>query len=124
MRSFKRSQRVADQIKRDASEIIADMLLDRRGIIVTVSRVDVTNDLRNATIYYTVLGDANQLEQVRGIFQHSTGYIQAELARRLRIRRMPEISLKYDKSLVEGLRLVSLIEDVMSRTDKKDDGSD
>ena len=124
MKSFKRSQRVADQIRRDASEIIEAMLQDRTGLMVTVSGVRVTDDLRYAKIFYTVLGEEDKRDQVERIFERSTGYIQAELAHRLRLRRMPEISLHYDTSLVEGLRVVSLIDEVMSETDEKDDGKD
>jgi ribosome-binding factor A len=124
MKSFKRSQRVADQIRRDASEIIEVMLQDRSGLMVTVSGVRVTNDLRYAKIFYTVLGEQDKRDQVEKIFERSTGYIQTELARRLRMRRIPEISLHYDTSLIEGLRVVSLIDEVMSETDEENDGTD
>jgi ribosome-binding factor A len=121
MKSFKRSKRVADQIKRDASEIIADMMQDRGSLMVTVSGVEVSDDLRYAKIFYTVLGDEDKRGQAEEIFGRSTGYIQGELARRLRLRRMPEISLQYDTSLVEGMRIASLIEDVMSKSDDDND---
>lgn len=120
MKSFKRSQRVADQIRRDASDVINAMLQDRTGLLVTVSGVEVTDDLRNARIYYTVLGDEAARDQVRDIFDRSTGYIQSELAHRLRLRRMPEISLQYDKSLVEGMRVTSLIDELTSKSDTED----
>ena len=124
MKSFKRSQRVSDQIKRDVSEVIEEMLQDRGGLMVTVSGVDVSNDLRHAKIYYTVLGDEEKREQAEKIFDRATGYIQSELARRLQLRRMPEISLHYDTSLVEGMRMVSLIDDVMSETEDENDRTD
>ncbi len=124
MKSFKRSQRVADQIKRDVSDVIEEMMQDKTGLMVTVSGVDVSNDLRHAKIYYTVLGDEEKREQAEKIFGRSTGYIQSELARRLRLRRMPEISLNYDTSLVEGMRMVSLIDDVISETEDENDQTD
>jgi len=124
MRSFKRSQRVADQIKRDASQVIENMLQDRPGLLVTVSVVQVSDDLRYAKILYTVLGGDDKRKEAERFFERATGYIQGELARRLRLRRMPEITIKYDKSLVEGMRMVSLIEEVMENTEKKDDSED
>ncbi len=115
MKSFKRSHRIADQIKRDASEVISDMLRDRNDLMITVSGVEVTNDLKYAKIFYTVLGDnADKLERSESFFKKSTGYIRGEIARRLRIRKAPEISLHYDKSLVEGLRIAGLIDKVAS----------
>lgn len=124
MKSYKRSQRVADQIKRDVSVVIEEMLQDKAGLLVTISGVDVSSDLRHAKIFYTVLGDESKREQAEKIFQKSTGYIQSELARRLRLRRMPEISLSYDTSLVEGMRMVSLIDEVMSETEDENDRTD
>jgi len=120
MKSYKRSQRVADQIKRDASDVINTMLQDRGALLVTVSGVEVTNDLRYAKIFYTVLGSDEQRDEAKKIFDRSSGYIQSELARRLRIRRMPEISLHYDKSLIEGMRVASLINELTSKTDDED----
>ncbi|MCP4566055.1 MAG: 30S ribosome-binding factor RbfA [FCB group bacterium] len=122
MRTFKRSQRIADQIKRDVSEILAEMLRDKSELMVTVSTVEVTDDLAQAKIFYTVLDDnAEKLKTVKEYFVRATAHIQAELARRLRIRRLPEISLHYDKSLVEGLRMTALIDKVMSEESHEED---
>lgn len=121
MKSYKRSQRVADQIKRDASDVINTMLQDRGAPLVTVSGVEVTDDLRYAKIYYTVLGSDEHRDEAKKIFDRSSGYIQSELAHRLRIRRMPEISLHYDKSLIEGMRVASLINELRPKTDDEDE---
>lgn len=124
MKSFKRSQRVADQMKRDASEVIATMLQDRGDLLVTVSGVKVSNDLRYAKIYYTVLGDEEKRDQAEKLFSRAARHIQTELAHRMRLRRMPEVTLHYDESLVEGMRMVNLIDDVMMKTDEGNDSSD
>jgi len=124
MKSFKRSKRVADQMKRDASEVIAAMLHDRVDLLVTVSGVEVSDDLRYAKIYYTVLGDDDKREQAEEIFTRSSKYIQTELAHRMRLRRMPEVTLHYDQSLVEGMRMVDLIDNIMKKTDEENGGTD
>lgn len=124
MKSFKRSQRVADQILRDASELVSDFARDEAGLFVTISRVEMTDDLKYAKILYTVFGGDEKKEQAEELFKKCTGYIQYELARRLRIRRMPEISMHYDNSLVEGLRISELIDRVMDGTDEKDDSAE
>lgn len=118
MRAYKRSRRVADQLKRDAAEVISEMLRDTPDMMVTVSDVDVTDDLRYAKIFYTVLGDDELVSNAQLVLKKATGYIQSELAQRLRIRRLPEISLHYDTSLVEGIRMTQLIDDVMSQDNK------
>jgi ribosome-binding factor A len=124
MKSFKRSQRVADQMRRDASIIIEAMLHDRTELMVTVSGVEVSDDLRYAKIFYTVLGGEKRINQAIEIFDRATKYIQTELAHRMRLRRMPEVSLHYDKSLVNGMKMVSLIEEVMAKPEKKNEQED
>ncbi len=124
MKSFKRSQRVADQIKRDVSVVIAEVLPDRPDLIVTVSAVEVTDDLRYAKIFYTVLGDEEKINEVARIFERATRHIQVELGHRIRMRRTPEISLIYDKSLIEGMRVVSLIDELTEKTDEEDEHKD
>lgn len=119
MKSYKRSVRVADQIRRDVSEIIADMLRDKTHLMVTVSAVELTDDLRNAKILYTVLGGEAEREEAQAFFDNAQKVIQRELGRRIRIRRLPELSFKYDESLLEGLRVTALIDKVMAET--KDD---
>ncbi|MFH1701559.1 MAG: 30S ribosome-binding factor RbfA [Candidatus Zixiibacteriota bacterium] len=113
MKSFKRSDRIADQIQRDVSDIVSAMLRDKIDVMVTISSVDVSDDLRYAKIYYTALGGEKKLDELKDAFDRSTGYIQRELAQRLRIRRMPEITFRYDTSLVEGIRLTTKIDRVV-----------
>ena len=116
MKTFKRSQRIAEQVQRDAADVIAAMFRDRGDMLVTVSGAEVTGDLRYAKIFYTVMGKgAADLTGVQELLDQALGRIQAELARRLRIRRMPEISLHFDKSLAQGLRVASLIDEVVSK---------
>ncbi len=121
MKSFKRSQRVADQIRRDVSEIIADLLRDKTHLMVTVSEIDLTKDLRNAKILYTVLGGEAEREEAADFFKARIKKIQKELAQRLRIRRMPELTAQYDESLLEGLRVSALIDKVIGETETREE---
>ena len=122
MKSFKRSKRVADQIQRDVSEVILDRLRDRSSVMITVSGVEVSDDLKHAKVFYTVLGDSvEKINAAETFFEKSGKSIQSELAHRLRIRRMPELSFQFDKSLVEGLRITALIDQVMNREDEQED---
>ena len=116
MTTLKRTPRIAEQIQHDAADVIAAMFRDRGDMLVTVSGAEVTGDLRYAKILYTLIGKGDEdLARIQELLDQDTGRIQAELARRLRIRRMPEISLHYDKSLAQGLRVASLIDEVVSR---------
>jgi ribosome-binding factor A len=121
MKSFKRSQRVADQMKRDVAEIIGGMLQHKPGLFVTVTRVEVTDDLQSAKVFYTVLGDESRIQATQRVLDRGVRYIQAELTRRLRLRRMPEVSLRYDAELMEGLRITALIDEVVPKPDVDDE---
>jgi ribosome-binding factor A len=125
MRSFKRSERVSDQILREAAGLVSDLVQEKAGVFVTVSRVEMTADLRYARIYYTLLDDKPELvERVKAVLDNRTGQIQAAIAGRVRIRRAPEISFHYDISLVKGMRVIQLIEEVTAEQDDKADQTD
>jgi ribosome-binding factor A len=124
MHSYKRSERVADQIRRDAAEIINDMIRDKAGLLITVSGVDVSDDLRNARVRYTVLGDDSKIARAETFFQKAGGRIRSDIIHRLRIRRAPDITFSYDKSLVEGLRVTEMIDRIVSGKDDDADGSE
>ncbi len=122
MRSFKRSERIADQIKRDIAGEVSDLVQDRVGAIVTVSRVEVSDDLKYAHIYYTVLNEnAELMKRVQELLTQRTRHIQMEIARHLRIRRVPEVAFHYDEALVESLRVARLIDEVTAKRDHDDD---
>jgi len=125
MRSFKRSERVADQILREAAGLVSDLVQDKAGVFVTVSKVEMTDDLRYARIFYTLLDDKPELlERVKAVLDNRTGQIQAAIAGRVRIRRVPEISFHYDASLVKGMRVIQLIEEVTAKQDDEADQED
>lgn len=124
MKSFKRSNRVADQIRRDVSDIVNSMLRDEVDAMVTISSVNVSDDLRHAKIYYTILGGEKKLDELKEFFSRATGYIQRELAQRLRIRRMPEITFVYDESLIDGILLTTKIDQVIEKDIKSGNRQD
>lgn len=129
MRSFKRSERVSDQIRREAAGLVSDLVRDKAGVFVTVSRVEMTDDLRYARIYYTLLDDKPELlERVQAVLDNRVGQVQSAIAGRVRMRRVPEISFHYDTSLVKGMRVMQLIDEVTAeqhddkgQTDDSDD---
>lgn len=117
MRSFKRADRLADQISRDLSAIVQLMFQDSGGLMATISGVELSPDLRRARIFYTALGGEAQHEAVGKLLERSTGRIQSELAHRLQARRVPEISFHLDKSLEQGMRILSLMDKLKTEQD-------
>ena len=105
-----RSERVQVQLKREISRILHEDLKDPRIGFVTVTRIDLTGDLRYAKVYFSVLGDdANQESSVEGI-QSAAGYIRRLIGERLKLKFVPELSFRLDKSIEYSINLEKTFE--------------
>jgi ribosome-binding factor A len=105
-----RGLRVADQIQRDLSEIIAFELKDPRVGMITITEVQVTPDYAHAKVYFTTLADdpAVVRNTVSGLSQAS-GFLRMQLGRRLTIHTLPELHFVHDTSTVRGIEMSRLI---------------
>lgn len=111
----KRAMRVADQIRMEVAEIIMRKTKDPRVSDVTVTDVELTNDLRLARVYVTTLqGGQAETDALEGLAKAS-GFIRAELGRRLHLRYTPELIFKKDSSGPQAERIQSLLEQVQAQ---------
>jgi len=94
------------------------------GALVTFTDVEVTDDLRYARVYYTVLGDEEQKEKAARRLKNIRRRVQAQVGRMLKIRTMPEISFRFDASLERGLRVSRLIEELARERNDKEENKD
>jgi ribosome-binding factor A len=108
-KEFSRTRRVADQMQRELAELIQLELKDPRLGMVTVTAVEVTHDYERAKVFFTVLGDASALEASTRALNHSAGYLRSQLAKRIKLRVMPELVFVHDTSIEEGNRMEALI---------------
>ncbi|WP_075617564.1 30S ribosome-binding factor RbfA [Paenisporosarcina indica] len=107
-----RSNRVAEQMKKELGEIIRRRLKDPRIGFVTVTDVEVTGDLQQATVYITVLGnDKNRVETLKGLAK-AKGFIRTEIGQRIRLRRTPELNFEFDESSVYGNKIDNLLRQI------------
>ena len=81
---------------------------------VSITEVRVTNDLSNATVYYTVPDYLK--EKIVGSLDKAKGFLRSELARRVKARKMPELVFKYDEALEYG----NHINEIINNLNKKD----
>lgn len=94
-----RVEKVQEMIKQEVSNVILNDIKDPRVKLVTVTDVEVTNDLRHAKIYVSLYGsDEEKLHSFEGL-QKALGFIRTEIAKRIRLRFAPELTLHMDKSL-------------------------
>ena len=115
----KRSNKVGDLIKVEIAHMLLHELKDPRIGFVTVTGVAVSDDLRNAKVYYSVFGDEPAREQSAAGLESAKGFMKRELGRRIRLKFMPEITFFRDDSL----DYAKSIDNVLQRIRDEDKGS-
>jgi ribosome-binding factor A len=120
-----RPERLAEQIRVDTALILQSHLKDPRLPLVTCTRVSVTNDLKHAKLYVSVLGSETERKRAMQVLEGATGYVRRLLSERLGLRTSPEIRFLFDPSIEYGIRLEQLLDDVRapSEPEETDEGS-
>jgi ribosome-binding factor A len=108
-REFSRVDRVAALVKKTLSVSLGKVVRDRNNILVTVTRVDVSPDLRVATAYLSVFGDSDAASRLFQEIIENIHSLQQGVAIELKSRRTPVLSFKRDYSVEEGDRISDLI---------------
>jgi len=116
----RRSERLGEEVREEVARIIAEGLKDPRIGFVTVTRVDLTADLRNARVYVGVLGDQSQKDKTLAGLRQAAGFIRRELGRRIRVRHTPELEFKYDSGLDATDRVAALLEETQAAPRSED----
>ena len=106
-----RCLRVAQVIKERLSKIFVRELADKIGF-VTITDVKVAPDMRNATVYYSVIGSEQDRKHTAEALVKSTGYINADLGRGLHIKFTPRISFKYDATPEHASRVYEILQHI------------
>ncbi|KMM38669.1 30S ribosome-binding factor RbfA [Guptibacillus hwajinpoensis] len=107
-----RANRVGEQMKKELGDIISRKIKDPRVGFVTVTAVEVTNDLQQATVFITVLGDEEKKEATLNGLAKATGFIRSEIGKRIRLRKTPEIYFEFDESIDYGNKIERLLADL------------
>ncbi|MGR3808713.1 ribosome-binding factor A [Pasteurella testudinis DSM 23072] len=120
-REFSRSQRVAQEIKKEIAVILQREVKDPRIGMVTVSDVELSRDLVYAKVFVTFLFDQDEQAVKQGMegLQKASGYIRSLLGKAMRLRIVPELRFEYDNSLVEGMRMSNLVSKVLNEDKAK-----
>ena len=122
-RDYARTDRVGQEIQKEVAMIIQREVKDPRLGMVTVNAVEVTRDLAYAKVFVTFFTlEGQNIEKSLEILNEAAGYIRGILAKRIKARIMPELRFVYDKSLVEGVRMTTLVDKAVA-SDKHHDGT-
>ena len=109
-----RSLRMAEAIREVVASAILFEVADPRVRAVTVLRVEVSGDLRQATVFVSIMGtEAEQTLAMRGL-KHAAGFLQAKVAARLQTRFTPVLGFKLDDSVKKSVEMRRLIDEALA----------
>lgn len=111
-----RSNRVGEQMKKELTDILNRKVKDPRIGFITVTDVEVTGDLQQATVYITVLGDEEVREGTLKALAKAKGFIRSEVGQRIRLRKTPELLFEIDESIEYGNRIDTLLREIDNRS--------
>ena len=116
-RGFQRSERVAEQVRRDLADLIRTELKDPRVGMISLTEVELTPDYAHAKIFFTTL-NSEHLEEIKRGLKRASGFLRRELGRRIHIHTLPELHFVYDDSLERGSSLSQLIDQAKAISDQ------
>ncbi len=108
-----RKARIAEALRLELSEVIRREMRDPRlseGLL-SITGVDVSSDLRYATVFVSVLGDEDAQKHVTSALQGAAGVLRNELRSRKAFKNVPELSFQYDDSIARAARIFTLLEE-------------
>jgi ribosome-binding factor A len=107
-----RTIRLAEQIRIEIGDILSRQVHDPGVGFLTLTRVKVTDDLLQARIFYTAMGDPAERKKTARALDRALPFIRRALAQRLQLRRVPELTFRYDESVAHQARVEELLEDI------------
>lgn len=114
-----RVEKVAEAIRQEASLIIHDKLKDPRLGFVTVTRVEMTPDLKYAKIFFSVLGKDEDYKKTKEALDSALGFMRRLISERINLKFSPEIAFKEDRSTEYSVRIEELLSEI-KKLDKPD----
>jgi ribosome-binding factor A len=117
-----RPERVAEEFREILAEEIP-RLKDPRIGFVTVTHVDVSPDLRRATVYYTALGEDRERRGTRAGLISARVHLRAVLGRQVRMKYTPDLEFQEDVGLTQVERITQLLKQIETKPDPEASGS-
>lgn len=120
-------RKVNELLREVLAEEVHDLKDPRIGF-VTVTGVETSPDLRRATVFYSVLGSAEEQHATAAALAHAAPRLQAHLARQVRLKYTPVLQFEVDPSIEHGIRMGKLLADLAAErdddTDRESDGEE
>ena len=108
-----RIQRVSSLMRQEISQLLQRQVKDPRlGSFVAVTEVSLSPDLRYARVFVSCMGSEEEKQAMLSGLVAASSFLRSQLAKRLRLRRVPELSFQWDDSIERGAHLLQLIDEV------------
>ena len=108
-----RPDRVGDQVREVLSELLARGEVHDPGIgFITLTRVQMSPDLQQARVFYTMLGDPKARTETEKALTRATPFLRRQIGSRLRLRRVPEIQFRFDETIAHQDRIEQILRDL------------
>ena len=122
MANSRRVEKLAALLKREVSEILVNGIRDERihQAMITITSVEVSGDLQHAKIFVSLFGEEQKKSEVLVCLEESKSFIRGELARRLQMRRSPDLVFKIDKGMTKGASVLDLLTSLELERKNKD----
>jgi ribosome-binding factor A len=117
----KRSEKVADLIQKEISQMLVKSIKDPRIGFVTITKVSVSEDCRFAKVYFSVVGTLAERERSMKGLDSAKGFVRKELGRRIRLRYTPEILFQFDPSIEYAIHMGELIQTIQKEKEPNGD---
>ena len=115
-KEFSRSNRIAEQMRRELADLLQFEVKDPRVGMVTVTEVEVTGDMEHAKIFYSAQAGTPALQA--GL-EKSAGFLRTQIAKRMLLRKVPQLHFVYDSSIDYAMKMGKLIDDALAPNAQK-----
>ena len=107
-----RKTRLAESLRAELSDILRRQMRDPRftANLLSITDVDVSADLKVATVYFSILGDLEARNETHKALRGAAGLLRAELGRTKAFKSVPELHFRFDETIERGAHLVELIQ--------------
>ena len=122
MANSRRVEKLSALLKREISELLVNGVRDERihQAMITITTVEVSGDLQHAKIFFSLFGEEQKKAEVLVCLEEAKGFIRGELARRLQLRRSPDLVFKIDQGISKGSSVLDLLTSLELERKNKD----
>ena len=119
----RRTERLNSVIQQEISQLLREQVNDPRlTSLISITRVLTSPDLRHTKVFVSTIGDNVDKEDILKGFSAASGFLRCQLATRLQLKHMPELSFHFDDSIERAARVLKLIDEVASKEAENEDG--